>query len=724
MPPSPLPHTLRPTGLSPSTPRAGPHPAPSLLALAIAALLVTSTHVHAQQSPSAVRPSTAAAPPVSAPAGDVPEPALPVAVTLDTILVKGQALDVRDNAFSTTRVTGAAIAEDRVSDIDALFRNVPGMTVRSIGYGAVASSTVIRGFGAGGHGGDLGVVLDGIPLNEANSHADGYVDVQVLVPLEIEDLTVYRGPVSALYGNFNRGGLVAFQTRKSGDYAEFDGSVGDYGTVDLQAALGVPIGDRQQLNVASQLFHTDSFRRQSQTDRRTASMRYGIGLSDRVDLALSARVHDAEADGAARVTRAQFDVDPYGIDPRTQNDAAFKDFRTLRADLNITVAPELRLLTFAYGTRQDFTRYFTRPVAATRFLQREETYDRHVVGAGTSLNGRSLLAGRPLDFVAGVEAFNERTEFQFFDGLDNRRRVGAALNDRETEIESVSAFVESTWRAHRLLDLSLGARYDRFDGACRRLGPEAGSDPCDTLATLDNVSPKLGARSQLAPWLQLRGSYAEGFGLPGGFTKYAPGAQSLDPNELRQVELGVLLTPFDDVSLDVVAYRINSSEEIRTVSPGVFENFGATRRTGIEASARWQVTPAVELGGVYGYADSEITQNRNPALLGNVVTGVPEHTGTVNVAWRPVDALRLDATYRHVGRTWLDAANTRRSDSYDTLDVGASWQLPTRVPTRLYLNIDNISDRVYATATSLSFGEQLLTPGAPRFVRVGVQVGF
>ena len=674
-------------------------------ALAIAALLFASLEAHAQSTPAAAGPATDA-------------------VTLDAILVKGQALDLRDNAFSTTRLTGAAIAEDRVSDIDALFRNVPGMTVRSIGYGAVASSTVIRGFGGGGHGGDLGVVLDGIPLNEANSHADGYVDVQVLVPLEIEDLTVYRGPVSALYGNFNRGGLVAFQTRKSGDYAEFDGSVGDFGTVDLQAALGLPIGDRQQLNVASQVFHTDSFRRQSQTDRRTAAMRYGIALGDRVDLALSARVHDADADGAARVTRAQFDVDPYGIDPRTLNDAAFKNFRTLRADLNVTLGPELRLLSFAYGTRQDFTRYFTRPVTATRFLQREETYDRRVTGAGSSLNGRALLAGRPLDFVVGVEAFDERTAFQFFDGLDNRRRVGAALNDRETTIESLSAFSEATWRAHRLLDLSLGARYDRFDGVCRRLGPEAGSDPCDTLETLDNVSPKIGARSQLVPWLQLRGSYSEGFGLPGGFTKYAPGAQSLDPNELEQVEIGALLTPWRDVSLDVVAYRIDSSEEIRTVSPGVFENFGATRRTGIEASARWQATATVEIGGVYGYADSEVTQNASTALLGNAVTGVPDHTGTLNVAWRPVESLRLDASYRHVGATWLDTANTRRGDGYDTLDVGASWQLRTRVPVRLYAGIDNVSDRVYATAASLSFGDELLTPGAPRFVRVGVQVGF
>ena len=645
-------------------------------------------------------------------------------VTLDRVMVKGQALRGEDKAFSTTRIGNEAIVADRVSDIDSLFRQVPGMTVRSIGYGAVASSTVIRGFGGGGHGGDLGVVLDGIPLNEANSHADGYVDVQVLVPLEIENVTVYRGPVSALYGNFNRGGLVAFETRKTGEYAEFDASVGEFGTADFQTAIGSPIGEHQQINFASQLFYTDSFRTQSKTERRTAAARYNIELAPRLDLALSARLHKSDADGAARITRAQFEVDPFGIDPRTQNDAAFKDFQTLRADLNTSLTPDLRLLTFAYNTQQQFTRYFTRPVSATRFLQREETYDRDVYGVGANLNGQWRFADMPVNYVIGIEAFKETTEYQFLDGLNNRIRVNPALDDRESDIDSRSAFGEATVRLHRLLDVSLGARYDRFTGQCKRLGPEAGTNPCETLEVIDNLSPKLGVKSQVTHWLQLRGSYSEGFAIPGGFTKYAPGVQSLKPVDIQQTEFGVLLNPLEDVQLDVVGYRIKSSEEIITISPGVFENFGATLRTGVEASARWVASDAFELSAVYGSAHSRINKNNNPALLGKSVTGVPEQTATLNALWRPIEALSLDATWRYIGEAWMDSGNTRASASYNTLDVGAAYTLKARTPTRLYVNIDNITDRRYATATGLSFGSEFLTPGAPRAVRVGVQVGF
>lgn len=72
----------------------------------------------------------------------------------------------------------------------------------------------------------------------------------------------------------------------------------------------------------------------------------------------------------------------------------------------------------------------------------------------------------------------------------------------------------------------------------------------------------------------------------------------------------------------------------------------------------------------------------------------------------------------------MDSANTRRSASYSVFDAGASWQLKTRLPTRLTFDIENVTDRVYATVTSLSGGEEWLTPGTPRFLRVGVQIGF
>jgi len=134
---------------------------------------------------------------------------------LAAIEVKGQAMQEAATAYTATAIEREQIQDLHIGETQALFRHVPGMTVQNYQLPGVADGIVMRGFGGGGHGGDVGAVLDGIPLNEAMSHADGYVDFNVIIPLEIERFTVYKGPVSPLYGNFNRAGLVAVNTARA-----------------------------------------------------------------------------------------------------------------------------------------------------------------------------------------------------------------------------------------------------------------------------------------------------------------------------------------------------------------------------------------------------------------------------------------------------------------------------------------------------------------------------
>ncbi len=640
---------------------------------------------------------------------------------VDTITVKGQIFRGVESSYSATEISSEDIRIKRVYEINELLEDVPGVSVRDYGLGGVASSTVIRGFGDGAHGGDLGVVIDGIPLNEANSHADGYVDLNVVVPLEVKGLTVFRGPVSALYGNFNRGGLIALETRNSGNYTELDISAGSFDSFDAQAAFGKEVGDSQAYNFAAQYYRTDGFRPQSAADRGTVSGRGSFQLSPKVDLSLSGRYHEAEAESAAYTTLAQFQTDPYGIDPRVQNDGADKTFGTLRADLGFILNDNNKVLAYAYGTQQDFTRWFSRGGAdAPSWRQREETYARDVYGLGTSLNGQMDLAGRTISYVAGIEHFDESTDFQFYDDLDNRQRVFPAQFDRESTLSSNALFAEADIALTDRLDLSLGLRADEFDGDCEPLGAETGAAPCEELDTVSNVSPKIGLRAQVLDQLQLRASYSEGFALASGFAKFASGAQELGVNELRQYELGATFKPISSVNLDVALYEINSSNEINEVTPGDFVNFGETSRTGFETSLSWDVSSQFQLQAVYGYADSEIEENLNPDLIGNRVIGVPDHTATLIATYFPIPDIRLSATARYIGEYDIDAGNTNKAPDYAVLDLDAAYSLKTKKPTQVFVSIDNITDNVYATTIN-SLGA---SPGAPRAVFAGVQVGF
>lgn len=648
-------------------------------------------------------------------------PAPDAAPQLRTVDVKGATLRDAAASYSTTTLEAEEIQQLHVSQAQELFRNVPGMHVQNYQLSGVADTIVLRGFGGGGHGGDLGVVLDGIPLNEAMSHADGYVDFNVIVPLEIARLRVFRGPVSALYGNFNRAGLVAVETRKRGEYKDLDLSIGSHGTLDAQAALGLRIRDGESLNLAAQHVRTDGFRAQSQAERTTIAGRWTKAVTPDQEIALSARLHQADGDNPGYVTAAQFARDPYGKDPRAMNDGAKKHFGTVRADVNYQLAPELKLLSFAYATRQNFTRWFSRPATATAWRQREEHYDRDVFGAGTSLNGRSQTAFTPLNWVLGLETFRERTDYQYFDDLVNRARTTGAISDRTSKLNSLSAFTEIEAPVHRLFKPSFGLRWDRFSGSCERNGAETGGDPCGPLNKLTHTSPKLGVRSDVLPELELRASWAEGFALPNTFAKYALGAARLDPNVFRQTEVGAQWKPRPGISLDVAAYRLVSSDEIRTVAPGIYENNGATRRTGVEVSALWAARRDLDLSLTYGSANAEVTANGNTALVGKRVAAVPRYTATASAAWSPLADWTGTVTWRRVGNYAVNADNSLVYGGYNTLDLGLTYRAQ---PYQVYATVANVTDKVYATTASVIGGTPLFAPGAPRTLKLGVQMQF
>lgn len=646
------------------------------------------------------------------------------AIQVERVHIKGQAMPREASAASRTVIDTERIRDAFVDQPEQLLRQVPGVDVRNYGLGGVVNVIAIRGFGGGAHGGDLGMMVDGIPLNEAMSHSDGYADLNVVVPLEIDRFEVFRGPVSTLYGNFNRGGLVAIATRRGGRYSQLDASIGSHDTLDLQAAAGAKLG-AGQFNGALQLSRAGDFRPDSQYRHGTAAARWTLPLSGATSLSFSTRLHTGEWDSASYLLKRDFDAgNRRGKDPRVLGDGGSKRFGTLRADVEHTFSRELKLLAFAYGTQQDYTRYFTRPLDANTWSQREETYDRGVAGAGFSLNGEQRLGGVALGWVAGAEAYRERTDYLFHEGLSARARPGAAVYDRTYRFDSSSAFGEITALVAPWFKPTLGLRHDRFDGGCTRRS-ETGGDPCSALNAVSVTSPKLGLRSTLMPGLDLRASRSIGFALPPGVAKFAPGGAGLDPTEYRQNELGLSYAT-QAVQIDLVHYDMSSRNEVRTVSPGVFENFGTTRRRGHELALTVTPMEALELSLVAARTDARVAENANPALVGKRVTGVPAHSATLGLAWRPAQGFGAAIGWRRQGDIAVDAANTLVAGAFSTVDLSLQYQFRSREGSgwRAYLKLDNATDRAYASNLFVIGNQPLVAPGAPRTLRVGLQSDF
>lgn len=679
----------KPACLAPPLPR-------SALALAVLSVLVWGT------SPARAEPTTTPA----------------------VIEIKGQGLRDAAQAYSSSTLDAQQIRDAAVNQPEALFSQVPGVELRAYGLGGVVNVITVRGFSGGAHGGDLGMVIDGIPLNEAMSHSDGYADLNVIVPLEIERFQVFRGPVSALYGNFNRGGLVAIESRRGGRYLETDGTLGSFETADLQAAVGTRLGGGQ-FNGAAQLYRTGDFRPDSKYTRGTASARWTLDGVGGGSLSLSARAHQGDWNSAGYLLRSQFEGgDPYGKDPRVRNDGGSKHFATGRADYNLDLSAQLRLLSFAYATRQDYTRYFTRPVGADTWSQREEDYERGVVGAGASLNGRHALGGAAVTWVAGAEVYRESTDYRFFEGTRNRVRFAPAVYDRQYDFNSVSAFTELALELTPWLRPTLGLRHDRYTGGCKLRGAETGGDACSQLNDLNRTTPKLGVVFTAGQGLDVRASLAEGFALPPGVAKYAPGGAGLQPTVFRQAELGASFKT-RVLRADIATYRISSSNEVRTVSPGVYENFGRTLRRGTEASLTLTPMDAFEIGLQFNRMNARIDANANPALVGLQVTGVPSDSSVASLAWRPAEGLGFSAEWRRASDSAVNALNTVFDGGYSTLDLGLQF-VGRRGGSayRLHARLLNASDSVYVSNAFVIGGAELMAPAPPRALQVGLQVDF
>ncbi len=657
-------------------------------------------------------------PATAARAGDQKRPPL----KLGEIEVKGEALH-RNDIPTTVNVIGAEEFEDRLLlRTEDILLEVPGVELGNYNQGGVANVIKMRGFTSGAHGGDLAIYVDGIPLNEGESHADGYADINVLIPLEIQRLEVYKGPSSALFGNFARGGTLAFYTRKRGRYNKLKLNYGSFHTVDLQGAFGVKLARGLYNHTAFQGARTDGYQEHSRWGRFNGATRFSWQAGDRLELSLALRAHSSDWDAPGYIPKYMFDSGSTNQAPNAENDGGKKTFFTQRLDLGYDLSPSLRLLAWAYSTQQDFTRFAK--FGYDPGGQTERYYDRLVWGSGFSLNWNTRLAGRRLCAVAGAEYYHEDTKWKRWNTQDRVRL--AQTQDRDFLITTTSLFFQGEYELSPWFRPTLGLRFDRFGGDYRNQDP-GGQPYTHDMPHYQHLSPKLGFRSRLLPGLDFRASYCQGFALPKGEAKYQP-KLNVDPEVITQYEAGLTYTLGSRLWVDAAWFILDSSDEIQEYPPGSgkYQNLGETRRRGLELAVRAYPAAGLELFGNLALLDSEVRQNADPALEGKEVKGVPDHVFNLGLQYTSSLGLGGRVNWRQVGSYYIDTDNTETYPGYDTVDLTLFYQRPlgqgTNRRLRVSFSVLNLLDEHYAQAVWKGYGTLNYALAWPRTFWLGVSI--
>ncbi len=631
-------------------------------------------------------------------------------VVLPEIVVKGQIFPANKSPFSVNVLDSDYIESRGLSKAVELIREVPGVEMTGYNQGGVSNAFSMRGFSSGVHGGDMGIYLDGIPINEYYGHGGGYADPNVLIPLELDQVLVYKGPATALYGNFSRGGTVSYFTRKKGEYAKTQLRYGSNATSDAQVALGVKVSDTLWNNTAVQFYRSDGYTANSGQILGNASTRFTWDATENLEVGLSLRAHGDDWHAPGYMKRDQFDDDDRAFKTGSnQDDGGMRKQYSERVDLGYKLNRDLKLLLWGFTLQSDWTRFYTSGGAQT-----ERIYAIDKSGTGFSVNYKGDL----VSLVVGSEFFRDKTVYQQYN-TSIRVRNGDPTSDRDTAFDNYSAFAEGELKLHSLFRPMVGVRYDAFkakytDNLTQTGGKIKAGD-------YDHVSPKAGFRSTLIDkLLDFRASVCNGFVLPRDDQLFVD--DKLKPSEIWQYEAGITLSN-RWFWWDTAGYILDTTNEITEDPPGskTYRNYGKTRRKGVETGLKIMLDKWLEVFGNFGWTDTEILQNPNDVMVSKSLPQIPRTVAsagaTVTSPWGPGGRVR----YSHVGRYYIKNDNSETYGGYELLDLGVFYKHSRQLSsTEIAFEVKNVLNRKYAGFANAD--SNLWAVGSPRTYWVSANI--
>ncbi|MCA9701954.1 MAG: TonB-dependent receptor plug domain-containing protein, partial [Myxococcales bacterium] len=274
-------------------------------------------------------------------------------------------------SVSARRIDATEIAAVPIRTAEDALRLAPGLVMVQHGAEGKGQQYFLRGFDAV-HGIDFEVSADGIPLNEwSNVHAQGYLDLGLLIPELVTAVEVLPGSFDLGQGPFAMAGSARFELGVPTDARGLRGSLGFGSTLRERLMVSYSPGDGSRF-VAVELMNDRGWGEGRDSRRAVLMARQHLFDSPsrgRLSVLLLAQLASFGLPGVtSAVELDRGAIDFYGAhDPGrggSQRSLAALDYRLVRA------RSRLRLQTWS-GARslslvENFTGFLERPVLGDR----------------------------------------------------------------------------------------------------------------------------------------------------------------------------------------------------------------------------------------------------------------------------------------------------------------------------------------------------------------------
>ncbi|HHQ4929253.1 TPA: TonB-dependent siderophore receptor [Aeromonas hydrophila] len=610
-------------------------------------------------------------------------------------------LDPLETPQAISVVEGETLEQRGVSSVSEALRYVPGVNTELRG-GAVNRLDLfnIRGFD------NYQNFYDGLLLQYNDWNLQPQID-----PVAIEQLEVFKGPTSVLYGSMPPGGMVNLiakrpqrESRHSVSVASGTGPLKEL-TLDSTGALN----DQFAYRLVGLARQKEGQAVTSEEERYVLAPSLDWQLSERTLLNLNLYYQKDPQAGIYTTVPASGSVksNPLG---QLGSDTFLGDENWNHYSREVTL--------LGYKLSHDFNanwqllqnaRYMdasanqqntynaalaadNRTLARNAYLTDEESrgfvIDNQLAGkVQTGKAQHNLLLGVDYQYLDARILYRDTLDYAA-PAIDifnpNHQQIVPAdlvfnYQDNRTIRQYQSGlYLQDQVRLDRLVAIG-GARYDRYrmDTDSRTLYQGAASN---TLAQIDqdNLSLRFGALYELDHGLSPYVSYAESFEPVAGADKQG---QAFKPATGRQWEGGLKFLSEDmSKTATLSAFHITKQNALVTDPDNVYGpklQTGEMVSKGVELEGRVDLTSRWDLALSYTRQDMEITRDTT-SLQGKTPVWVPKQMASLWSNYLPAGSLagaRLGAGLRYVGEAQLDAANTDTVPDYLLMDMAASYDL-------------------------------------------------
>jgi outer membrane receptor protein involved in Fe transport len=648
-----------------------------------------------------------------------PPPALPVFQTEVLVTAERGTAPRDESAGAAAVLTRADIGRLPGHSLPALIAFLPGFHVL---FGADFAGTPMiqsRGFFGGGEAEYVQLLVDGVPVSDAES---GLVDWRRFRSWDIERIEARRGPSSSLYGDTSLGGVIQILTRTDVPRGGVRVTGGRFG------ALSVDAGVSRKLAAATATLtatgsRTNGFRSHS-TAREgalTAALEGGESAR-RWSARVAAETRNQQEPGPR--SRAELETERFGSDPMFRSDG--ETTRRARTSVEYSHARDsFSLSVMGHAAVRDAQRTRTLLLAPGMGTQAARSLSTTTGGATLRVEQHGMLFGGSTASRLGAELVRDRADTRYVS-------LSAADADSRGTRLRVGAYVSEAWNMTERFRLSGGVRYDRITD--RFAGSTAGHTQHEAWSPRVGLVYEIarGDKSATSVFFQAARAFKaptlDQLFDPRPFPDFAGGtfvisSPGLRPQRASNLEAG-LRHSSGASRVEIVAYRMRVTDEI-DFDPLSFTygNIGRTLHTGIEAELRWRRFARVSPSLAYAWTRVEPTAGE---ISERQLKNIPRHL------WKPSLMVELpggmDATIAYTGTAgrFLDDRNEFPLNDISSFDVRLAKRFRRVLTTVDLLNVtgDDYEELGFALT---DFGGQSVPyyfPGHGFAARAGFELRF